>query len=434
MLLTIFLTILGLVLLIGGGDILVRGGLGLANRLGVSPALIGLVVMGFGTSAPELFIGVEANIGGKDAIAVGNIIGSNIMNLLLVLGLGAAIMPLSGAVHSVMRDNGLMVVSTFVLAGFVYLGALNPWAGGIMLAGLIGYFFYALRFDQDGEDEEDTEAPSTLLISVLFAIIGLVGLLGGAHMVVLYGAELARAVGVSEGIIGLTLVAFGTSLPELVATLSAILKKQSDMAIANILGSNGFNSLAIPGVASLFGVLEMDAQFLHRDVPWMIAATLFVGAVLWFKKGQLPRWAGFIMLVVFIGYLAVIGQSVFAKTELTVKDGWVRHQAGSMTAAYITIENKGSSPARLIEVRADFAKKTELHETIMENQIMKMRELKDGISIDSGQTIHLRPREKHIMLMELQRPIEEGERVDLKLIFEPEHIIEVTLPVSKTAP
>lgn len=273
----------GLIVLLVGGDILVRGAVALAQRLGVTPLVIGLTVVGFGTSAPELVVSVNAALDKAPEIAIGNIVGSNICNVLLVLGLPALIYPIACNAGGLRRDNGLMLLISF---GFVLLcqtGSIGRVDGTIMLALLIGFLIWSYRnamrgdagVDAIAEEIQDLAARTrSLSMSIALVLAGFVGLVVGAKLLVDGAVAIARAAGLSEAVIGLTLVAVGTSLPELATSLVAALRRQGDVAIGNVVGSNLFNILGIMGVTAIVRPVPVPVAFQTFDLWVMLGAGL----------------------------------------------------------------------------------------------------------------------------------------------------------------
>ena len=302
----------GLVILFVGGELTVRGAVGLARYLGVSAAVIGLTVIGFGTSAPELVVTIQAALAGKSGLAIGNVVGSNISNLLLILGTGAAIWPMSCTVGAARRDAGVMTGCAVLLVGLGLYGVILWWHGILMIAALALYLF--LTYLQDKRDqascefhaseaEEIENAPTSLPKIILFTVLGLVGLVVGADLMVKGAIGIAEQFGVPDSVIGLTVVALGTSLPELAATVVAAYRKHTDVAIANVLGSCTFNVLSILGITSLVAPLTIDPDIQRIDLWVMLAATAVVTAVLLFRC-RIGRATGLIFLVGYVAYIA----------------------------------------------------------------------------------------------------------------------------------
>ena len=293
----------GLIGLFFGGEALVRGSVGIARRLAIPPLLIGLTVVGFGTSTPELLVSVDAAWRGVPDIALGNIIGSNIANILLIVGLTALVWPITVMGATLRRDTLVMVAAAVALLPIFALGFMGRLSGIILVAGLVGYLVWAYRTPGEAAAEDDTlPAPSSTLNSVLWVIGGLVVLMVGARFLVDGSVNIARGFGVSEAFIGLTIVAVGTSLPELATSLIAAFRRQSEIAIGNIVGSNIFNVLGILGITAVITPIPVADRFLSFDLPVMIAVSLVLMALL-LTRPQIGRWMGVALLA---GYLAYV--------------------------------------------------------------------------------------------------------------------------------
>ncbi|MEX1148177.1 MAG: calcium/sodium antiporter [Sphingomonadales bacterium] len=293
----------GLVILIAAGDILVRGAVSLAARLGVSPLLISLTVVAFGTSAPELVVGVQASLAGAPALVLGNVIGSNIANVLLVLGLPALIFPILCRAHDLTINMVHMLMATGLFVALAFLGTFGLWQG-VLFLGLLALFLVhsGVRAKKDSfapEELADVEGmparPYGFAVSVALVVAGLIGLAVGADMLVDGATLIARDLGVPEEVIGLTLVAVGTSLPELVTAVMAAIHKHGDVAIGNVLGSNIFNLYGIIGVSALIAPLPMSESTLGLDM-WIMAgaALLIVPFVL--RRGAISAPVGALFL------------------------------------------------------------------------------------------------------------------------------------------
>jgi len=232
----------GFVLLLGGGEVLVRGAVGMAARLGLSPTVIGLTVVGFGTSMPELLTSLSAAVAGSPGIAVGNVVGSNIANVLLILGAAALLAPVTGD-RSLTRDLVAMAGASLLLLAVVLTGALGRLSGLALIAGLAVYLWLVFRSAPDDGADDLPPAPSALPLAISLFAGGLLVTVIGARLLVSGAVDIAGALGVPEVVIGLTIVAVGTSLPELVTSLIAARKGESGLALGNVIGSNIFNLL-----------------------------------------------------------------------------------------------------------------------------------------------------------------------------------------------
>lgn len=293
----------GLIGLFFGGEALVRGSVGIARRLAIPPLLIGLTVVGFGTSMPEMMVSVGAALRGAPDIAIGNIVGSNIANILLIAGVSALIWPIKITGPTLRRDTLVMLAAALILLPLFALGELARAAGLVLVLALAGYLYWAYR--QPGEavsEDTDAPAPRSALISSLWVIAGLIALVAGARLLVDGSVSIARGFGISEAFIGLTIVAVGTSLPELATSLIAALRRQSEIAIGNIVGSNIFNVLGILGVTALISPIPVAQRFLTLDLPVMIAVSLVFTLLLLTRK-VIGRAAGVVLLAAYAVYI-----------------------------------------------------------------------------------------------------------------------------------
>ena len=306
----------GLVLLALGGELLVRGAVGLAARLGISPLLAGLTIVGFGTSTPELATSVQAALGGSPGIAVGNVVGSNIANILLILGISAIILPLAVNPASFKRDSIAMGGAALLCTGAVLIGVIGALTGVVLLACLVGYIWHAFKSESAADDDEchrhEAEAddrpvpPNTgLAILVGMIIAGLVAAIFGAGLLVDGATVLASAAGVSESVIGLTVVAIGTSLPELIACVIAVLRKHADVALGNIVGSNIYNILGILGTTAIITPVEVPAEIATIDIWVMLGVTALL--IVQLRSGwRLSRIEGAVLVALYCGYTAFL--------------------------------------------------------------------------------------------------------------------------------
>ena len=295
------LLLLGLIGLFAGGEALVRGAVGIAQRLAMSPLLIGLTVVGFGTSTPELLVSVDAALRGVPDIAIGNVVGSNIGNILLIVGLSALVWPIRVSRGTLRRDLAVMLAAAVVLMPLFWSGMLGRPAGLVLVVALLAYLAWAWL--AQGEPEAEAMATSRpLWRSLIWVLLGLAALMLGARWLVDGAVAIARTYGVSEAFIGLTIVAVGTSLPELATSIIAALRRQSEIAIGNIVGSNIFNVLGILGVTALVAPIPVAGRFLSFDVPVMIGASLALAALLLLRPG-IGRVTGVALLLAYAAYV-----------------------------------------------------------------------------------------------------------------------------------
>lgn len=305
---------LGILLLTGGGEALIRGSLAAAKRLGVSPLLSGLLIVGFGTSAPELVVSIDAAISGRPDIAVGNVVGSNIGNSLLILGLCALITPLAVKPLVLRRDGFMVVVASALFLLLVGGSALVQLDAAILLFALLLYLVWAYRTERSGavpsaelhvaESEEVTTLPTQTWQIIGAILFGLALLIVGSQVLLRGATGIATSFGVSEAVIGLTLVAIGTSLPELSISVIAAFRRHADVAIGNILGSNIFNVLGILGISALLQSLPIHPRILQFD-QWVLMGTALLLFVFLYTGRRLTRLEGGILLFGYGVYLTV---------------------------------------------------------------------------------------------------------------------------------
>ena len=298
-------TVLGFILLVAGAEVMVRGAAELADRFGIPPIVIGLTVVAFGTSAPELAVAIQSSLAGQADIAMGNIVGSNILNILLILGLAAMITPLIVGSRIVRLDVPILIVISFALFGFAYNHNISVIEGAVLFAGSIIYTVYAIfsaRLETD-VPTEDAPKPRHPGLSLLLVLIGLAMLVIGADTLVTSAVAIARLLGVSELLIGLTVISIGTSLPEIATTVVAAVRGMRDMAVGNVVGSCLFNIMAVTGAAAIFSSsgLSVDPALIRFDLPVMLAAT--VACLPIFATGHLiARWEGLVFFLFYIAY------------------------------------------------------------------------------------------------------------------------------------
>jgi len=305
----------GLFLLVIGGEALVRGSATVARRLGLSPLIIGLTLVGFGTSTPELATSVDAALSGAPDIAVGNVIGSNIANVLLILAAAALICPLTCRRDAVLRDGLAALGATFAVIAFGLLGGVGRTGGVLFLTTLATYVFVTYRLERNAANassdmrrHEAELAPSVLgpvWLPVAATLAGIAAIVAGAALLVDGATQIARSAGISEAVIGLTLVAVGTSLPELTVSIIAAVRREADIAFGNIVGSNIFNVLGILGITAIIEPLRFDSRFMVLDV-WVMLAAIVGLLVFAMTRSRLERWEGGTFLVIYSAYLFVL--------------------------------------------------------------------------------------------------------------------------------
>jgi len=316
-----YLTLLaGLVLLLGGAEVMVRGAVTLARKLDISPMIIGMTVIALGTSAPELIVAVNAALEGAAGMAVGNVVGSNIANILLILGVSGLIYPIACDPKAVMRDGSLLGINSLLFALICWQGIVGFWSGAVLIALFmifLGYSYWRETHAKDPEAAElhakESEEFEDLKGGVPMALIATFGgiaiLILGAEFLVDAGVELARAWGVSEEVIGLTMIAIGTSLPELAASGVAAMRKHTDVALGNVVGSNLFNMLAVMGTAAMVAPLPVAKQILHFDLWIMLIATILL-VVFALTRQKLSRLEAGLFLVAYIAYIGIQAKGV----------------------------------------------------------------------------------------------------------------------------
>ncbi|GGE31804.1 sodium:calcium antiporter [Marinicauda pacifica] len=316
----IILVISGIAVLLLGGDFLVRGAVALANRAGISPLIVGLTVVAFGTSAPEMVVSAAAAISNAPGLAVGNIVGSNIANIFLVLGLPAILMPMATRAPGVGRNALIALAASVLFIALSWDRMLDLTDGLILGALIIVYVIYlaigATRAKDDPVIAELTEAATVGDVPVstgrmlFFLLVGIVALPIGANLIVEGASDIAALLGVSDAIIGLTIIAFGTSLPELATAAVAAMKRHSEVAIGNVIGSNIFNIFAVGGITGISaglirGGAPIAQEFFVLDF-WVMLAAAVIAAVLVLTRRPIARVTGAVLFLGYCGYIAAL--------------------------------------------------------------------------------------------------------------------------------
>jgi len=306
----------GFTFLVWGAERFVMGAASTARLLGVSPLLIGLTIVGFGTSAPEILVSIMASLNDNPGLAVGNAIGSNITNIALILGVTAILVPLSVHSGTVHRELPILLGITLIAWLLLNDGQLDVTDGLILLGGLVFMLAWVIRVGMNSRekdpmaDEYAAEIPTDMSLgrSLFWLLFGIVVLVTSSRLLVWGAVGIAEAYGVSDLVIGLTIVALGTSLPELAASIASALKNEPDIAIGNVIGSNIFNLLAVLGIPGLLSPSAVDAEVLSRDVPIMIGLTVALLLMAWgFRgEGRINRLEGAILLACYIGYQSLL--------------------------------------------------------------------------------------------------------------------------------
>ncbi len=315
----------GLVLLYFGAEWLVKGSAEIAYRVGISPLVVGLTVVAFGTSAPELLVSIQANLQDPPEadIALGNIIGSNICNIALILGIGALVRPIVVHAQIIKREMPILLVATVVFVGMLWDGVVSRLEGGVLVVGIVIYVVASVRmakkepetaeFEEASVEEIEkvrTSGSGRVVFDVLLILVGLAALVFGADLLVGSGVFLAEAFGVPSAIIGLTLVAFGTSLPELATSIVASVRKQGDIITGNAIGSCIFNILCVIGIAAM--IFPLNAQNVDRIDLWVMLGVTVLIIPLLATRMRISRGEGALLVLAYVGYTAylVFGRGV----------------------------------------------------------------------------------------------------------------------------
>lgn len=306
---------LGLVILLLAGDALVKGAVNLSLRLGIPALIVSLTIVAFGTSAPELLISIKAILDDAPGLALGNVVGSNTANILLVLGIPALLATMHTSECETKKTYNFMIVASLLFIALAFRGVFDWIAGAILLFALALVLGDAFRdahkhhkAGKDAPEEEEVEGADPDLpwwrIGV-FMVLGLIGLPLGADLLVDNATIIARTYGVSDTVIGLTLVAIGTSLPELATTVMAALRRQADVALGNVIGSNMFNLLAIIGIASFVGPIPVDPEFIRFDLWVMLGASVLLVPFVYMRKDITRIW-GIVLSMLYVVYLVLV--------------------------------------------------------------------------------------------------------------------------------
>ena len=305
MLIAVGLLVVGFVLLIKGADWFVDGAAGIAARFGIPQLVIGLTIVAMGTSAPEAAVSINAALAGNAGITIGNIVGSNILNILIILGITALIIDVAVQQSTIKYEIPFMLVVTGVLLVFGMTGGeVVLWEGIVLWVLFILYLVYLFRMAKNGEGDEEEEKPKAIWLQILLLIVGGAGIILGADLTVDNASKIATALGMDDRLIGLTIVAFGTSLPELVTSVTAARKGKADIAIGNIVGSNIFNILFVVGTTALITSVEFKTGFIIDSIIAIAA-----GILLWlgvFKDKKLKRPVGIVMLIAYAAYFVYL--------------------------------------------------------------------------------------------------------------------------------
>ncbi len=308
MIIDILLLLLGLATLVFGGDLLVKGAVNLAQLMSVSPLVIGLTVVSFGTSAPELIVSINAALGGNPEIAVGNVIGSNIANLGLVLGITVLIFPLVVGRQTKRVDWPVLLICSLLFYGFAFDGQIQRWEGALLFILVVGYTVWLIRASRrETKLEQASESGNRPLLSIScgFLLIGLLGLYLGSEWMLSGAVGIATKAGLSKHVIAVTIIAFGTSVPELVTSGIAAYRKQTDISVGNLIGSNIFNTTVVLGITAMVRPIGVVQSVLKFDLLWMLGVVLLLLPLLLFGQ-KLDRSKGILLLGTYLGYMLIL--------------------------------------------------------------------------------------------------------------------------------
>ena len=303
----ILLVLVGLALVVFGADWLVDGASAVARKAGISEFVIGLTIVGFGTSCPELVVSLTGAIQGNADISIGNVVGSNIFNTLLILGLTAALIPVAVSKENTKRDIPITLLVTLFFIGVALTnGGISRIEGIVFLLIFAAYLYYCFKFDSGNDGGEEEHKAMNAWVAVLLIAAGLAGLIFGGQLFVNHATSIAHAIGVSDKVIALTLLAGGTSLPELATSIVAATKHKAQLALGNILGSNVFNILLILGCSSIITPLSTASMTAFDYGALALSAAMlllwsFVGG-----KNKIDRWEGIVMLLTYAAYMVVL--------------------------------------------------------------------------------------------------------------------------------
>lgn len=295
--------LVGFVLLIKGGDFLVEGAVSIAKRANLSPMVIGLTIVGFGTSSPELLVSIQAALSGSSGIAIGNVVGSNIANIALILGTAAIVKACTAKKMTLKVDMPFMLLVTALFVTIAMSGTISRLAGILGFLLLCSFTIWEIKTNQTEENnEDDNEPPMAVWKAIIVIILSFAALVYGSDKLVEGASDIARMLGVSDRVIGLTIVAVGTSLPELFSSVAAARKGQTDMAIGNVVGSAIFNLLCVVGISAAISPIYNTNDGFLTDYICMVA----LSGLLWFflsTKKTLERWEGIVLVTIYVGYI-----------------------------------------------------------------------------------------------------------------------------------
>ena len=303
--------IVGTAILLTSGDFLVRAAISISNKLKISPMVVGLTVIAFGTSAPELLVGIQATWNGHGGLAIGNIIGSNIANVFLILGVPALILAIDNSDKELVKNYYFMLAAVSLFVLFLLFGEIGFWQGVLLIIFLILFLVQAIFYKTVSRESLGYEAIDTEKESldrwrlIIFLVVGFVGLPLGAKILITSATNFAENYGVSEEVIGLTVVAVGTSLPELATAIAAAYRREANLLLGNVIGSNIFNILCIAGIASLIHPLQLTDKIELSSVGTLIVSSIVLAPIIiWYKS--ITRIIGIIFLLMYAGYMLML--------------------------------------------------------------------------------------------------------------------------------
>lgn len=318
MIYNIFLLIIGLAVLLVGGEFLVKGAVGIAKKMHISTLVIGMTVVSFGTSAPELLVSLKAAYTGNPEIAIGNVVGSNIANIALVLAITVLIFPIVVDRSSIRMDWPLMMLGSILFYAFSYDNIIETWEGVILFFILIAFTYYLISNSRkknkaaikDNPEALDTGIEKTRsFMNVLYLALGLTGLFFGADWLLQGATGIALDAGMEKRVVGVTIVAFGTSVPELVTSGVAAYRKQTDISIGNLIGSNIFNIMAVIGITAIVHPIAVENEALNFDMIWMLAIALALFPLMVIGK-RMGSFKGFLLLSTYVIYISILVFSI----------------------------------------------------------------------------------------------------------------------------
>ena len=307
----VILFIVGTAILLTSGDLLVRAAISISIKLKISPMVVGLTVIAFGTSAPELLVGIQATWNGYGGLAIGNIIGSNIANVFLILGVPALILAIDNSDKELIKNYYFMLAAVSLFVLFLLFGEIGFWQGALLIVFLILFLVQAILYKTGSKESLGYEAIDTEKESldkwrlIVFLVVGFVGLPLGAKILITSATNFAENYGVSEEVIGLTVVAVGTSLPELATAIAASYRREANLLLGNVIGSNIFNILGIAGIASLIHPLQLTDKIELSSVGTLIVSSIVLAPIIiWYKS--ITRIIGIIFLLMYAGYMLML--------------------------------------------------------------------------------------------------------------------------------